>query len=285
MASAKSFILAAAAVLLLCAAQAQAAPFSRIISLYPGHTDNIISLGGAQRLIAVSENEDDAALPQLPRLTLKTGAEAIIALKPDLVLMRDLVLKQNPNLPSVLGRAGIKVIVLNTPSWDEFESYLRTLSALIGANPDEASAKLAKQKKLLAMSAAKYKNRKKPTVLVEATSKELHTCAPDSWAARLIELCGGVNAAAGAKPIRHGSAIAPWGLERTLKSAGSGLDIYLVQNGPMNVSTRSDLAKRPWYSALKKSKLAVMPERYLSRASLSSLEKGGQDLIKIFYGE
>ena len=285
MASAKNFILIAAVMLLsLCSVHAEAASFSRIVSLYPGHTDNIIALGGASRLAAISENEEDSTLPKLPRLPLKTGAEAVMALKPDLVLVRDLVSKQNPNLSKVLERAGIKVIVLNTPSWDEFDSYLRTLSAFIGVNPDEASAKLSKQRKLLAMSAAKHKSKKRPSVLVEATSKELHTCAPDSWAARLIELCGGINAASGAKPLRKGSAIAPWGLERTLKNAGK-LDIYLVQNGPMNTATISEVSKRPWYPAIKNVKTAVIPEYYLSRPSLSSLEKGGRELIKIFYGE
>lgn len=285
MASAKNFILIAAVMLLsLCSVHAEAASFSRIVSLYPGHTDNIIALGGASRLAAISENEEDSTLPKLPRLPLKTGAEAVMALKPDLVLVRDLVSKQNPNLSKVLERAGIKVIVLNTPSWDEFDSYLRTLSAFIGVNPDEASAKLSKQRKLLAMSAAKHKSKKRPSVLVEATSKELHTCAPDSWAARLIELCGGINAASGAKPLRKGSAIAPWGLERTLKSAGK-LDIYLVQNGPMNTAAISEVSKRPWYPAIKNVKTAVIPEYYLSRPSLSSLEKGGRELIKIFYGE
>ena len=32
-------------------------------------------------------------------------------------------------------------------------------------------------------------------------------------------------------------------------------------------------------------KVAYIPEYYLSRPSLTSLEKGGRELIKIFYGE
>lgn len=284
--SKKLFLAAAFLFFTICAAGAEAAQYQRIISLYPGHTDNIIALGGASRLIAISENEEESTLPSLPRLPLKTGAEEVLALRPDLVLIRAFVQKQNPELARVLERAGVKVIMLDTPSWNEFDSYLRQLAPLIGKRAADASAKLTKLKSKLAAAAAKHQSKNKPLVLVEATAKELHTCAPDSWAARLIELAGGVNAASGAKATRKGSAIAPWGLERTLKLAGSGLDIYLVQNGPMNLSTKADVERRPWYPAMKKSvKIAYIPEYYLSRPSLTCLEKGGRELIKIFYGE
>ena len=287
MAPSKKLFLAAAFIFFtLCTMEADAAQYKRIVSLYPGHTDNIIALGGSERLIAISENEEESTLPALPRLPLKTGAEAVLALHPDLVLIRALVQKQNPQLARVLERAGVKVVMMDTPSWNEFDAYLQKLAPLIGKSPQEASAKLSKLKNELATDAARYHRKKKPLVLVEATAKELHTCSPDSWASRLIALAGGVNAASGAKASRNGSAIAPWGLERTLKLAGSGLNIYLVQNGPMNMSTKAEVEKRPWYQVLKKSvKVAYIPEYYLSRSSLTSLEKGGRELIKIFYGE
>lgn len=287
MAPAKKLFLAAAFIFFtVCTAGAEAAQYKRIVSLYPGHTDNIIALGESARLIAISENEEESTLPALPRLPLKTGAEAVLALRPDLVLIRALVQKQNPQLARVLERAGVKVVMMDTPSWDEFDAYLRELAPLIGKSPQEASAKLAKLKKNLAANAAKHHRKRKPLVLVEATAKELHTCSPDSWAAKLIALAGGVNAASGARAIRNGSAIAPWGLERTLKLADSGLNIYLVQNGPMNLSTKAEVEKRPWFPALNKSvKVAYIPEYYLSRPSLTSLEKGGRELLKIFYGE
>lgn len=42
---------------------------------------------------------------------------------------------------------------------------------------------------------------------------------------------------------------------------------------------------RPWVSALKNTRVAEVPEAYLSRPSLFGLEKGGKMLIDIFYGE
>ena len=100
-----------------------------------------------------------------------------------------------------------------------------------------------------------------------------------------MELAGGVNAAAEAKPLRSGSSIAPWGLERVLKTINSGLDVYLVQQGPMNAADEASLRARPWSSALANVRAAVVPEYCLSRPSLSGLKEGGAMLIKIFYGE
>lgn len=88
---------------------------------------------------------------------------------------------------------------------------------------------------------------------MEATAKELHTCSPDSWAAKLLELAGGRNAAPDARAIRKGSAIAPYGLERILKAAAAGnIDIYMIQQGTMNASNMKTLVSRPWYPAIKR---------------------------------
>ena len=74
-------------------------------------------------------------------------------------------------------------------------------------------------------------------------------------------------------------------LERVLKTINSGLDVYLVQQGPMNAADEASLRARPWSSALANVRTAVVPEYCLSRPSLSGLKEGGAMLIKIFYGE
>ena len=259
---------------------------ARIVSLYPGHTDNIVALGGEKKLVAISKNDDDDMLPRLPRLSAKSGAEEILALKPDLVLTRGLAERQNPRLRGVLERAGVKVVSIEPPRWDGFAAYLRELAALIGGDPAAAEAKLKKIRGAIASEAAMRSKGKTPAVFVEATAKELHTCSPDSWAARLVALAGGRSAAPDAQAIRKGSAIAPYGLERILKAAAAGeIDVYLVQQGTMNAADMKSFAARPWYPAVKNITAAAMPEKELSRPSLLGLEAGGRRLIKIFYGE
>lgn len=265
-----------------------AASYKRIVSLYPGHTDNIIALGGGGRLVAISKNDAPEVLPNLPRLTMKTGAEKILALRPDLVIIRTLVEQQNPELKKVLTRSGVRVEVIDPPSWNGFDEYLMKLAPLVGSSPQKAQKKLNNLRSVIIAKTANAKKKngnKTPSVFIEATEKEIHTCAPDSWAAHLIELAGGENAAKSAVPSRKGSSIAPWGAEKALKLAASGLNIYLIQNGVMNASDRETFMKRPWSAAFKNVKVSVVRESYLSRPSLLGLEQGGKMLIKIFYEE
>ena len=157
----------------------------------------------------------------------------------------------------------------------------------MGTSPEAARKKLAALRESIAAAAkASARGKRAPRVFLEATSKELHTCAPDSWAARLIQLAGGVNAASRAVPLRKGSSLAPWGVERVLETANSGLDVYLVQQGAMNAASLEEVRERPWFTALEASaapRLAAVPESCLSRPSLLGLEKGGRLLVEIFY--
>jgi len=202
------------------------------------------------------------------------------------VLLRSLVAQVNPHLLEALERSGIAVHVIDPPSWDGFEDYLIRLAEILGTDPEEAKEKLKNLRAHIAQKAAEAarneKNNGKPRVFLEAT-RELHTCAPGSWAARLIELAGGLNIASGAVPLRGGSPLALWGVERVLEAAHSqGLDVYLVQQGPMNAVTLDEVRARPWFSALN-SRLSAAPESCLSRPSLLGLEDGGRVLIEIFY--
>jgi iron complex transport system substrate-binding protein len=258
------------------------------VSLYAGHTDNVIALGAGDKLVAVSggdESERSTLPPDVRRLPMRTGAEAILVLKPDVVLLRSLVTQVNPHLLDTLERSSITAHVIDPPSWDGFEDYLIRLAGVLGTDPKEARDKLGNLRENISISAARAAlGKNKPRVFLEATSRELHTCAPESWAARLIDLAGGLNIASEAAPLREGSPIAPWGGERILEAAGDlGFDVYLVQQGPMNAVTFGEVLSRPWFAALN-ARLAVIPESCLSRPSLLGLEEGGKMLIEILYG-
>ena len=260
-----------------------AAASPRVISLYPGHTDNAAALGAGDRIVAISHNDDADLLQGLPRLPANVAPEAILAHKPDIVLLRGLNERASPGLIPILTKAGAAVHVVEPPSWEGFEGYLRELAEILEVGPAHGLAELARIREQAA-EAAKHRT-KNPLVFMEATGREIHTCSPDSWAARLIELCGGVNAAHGAKPVRPGSAIAPWGVERAVMLAGEGLDIYLVQQGAMNASSRADVLARPWFAAFADTRLAFIEERSLSRPSLLGLERGVAALLGILYPE
>ena len=252
----------------------------RVVSLYPGHSDNIFAMGGKKILVALSENDDEDLLPDLPRLSPRDNAEKFLALKPDVIVTRSFAVRLNPNLYEILERAGVKIINSDPPSWNGFEDYLKTLGEALGLDYHGAIKKLNEIKNSGSGSSSGI------YAFVEATSKEIHTCAPDSWAANLIALAGGINAAGEAKPLRKGSGIASWGTERVLKSyENKNLDVYIIQTGAMNHATVKDFYARDWAAALKGVKVYEIPEKYLSRPSILGLEKGLEILRKIFSQE
>ena len=260
----------------------------RVISLYPGHSDNIYALSRENNiLIALSENDDNDLLQDLPRISLRANAEKLLALNPDVVITRPFAEKLNPNLYNVLKISGVKIISLEPPKWENFPDYLKTLAQELNLNPEFALQKLEIIKNNISQKAHEKiaSGKKIPVVFIESTSREIHTCTPDSWAANLIKLAGAKNYAENVQPLRNGSSVAPFGIERVLKSLDNGLNIYIIQNGAMNNTSLKDFYSRHWTEVFKTKniKVAEIPEKYLSRPSLLGLEIGGDLLLKLFY--
>jgi iron complex transport system substrate-binding protein len=262
-----------------------AAPATRIVSLYAGHSENLVALGAAERLVAVSRADDPALFPDLPRLPAKIDAERILALAPDLVLLRPLVESLSPGALATLERAGVTVVSLAPPEWESMPTYLERLGLLVGL-PDGSAAwrKALEELALVSTEAARRRGAASPVrVFLESTSRELHTCAPRSWAAHLLAVAGGENVATDLAPLREGSALAACGVERLLDYAARGLDVYLVQRGPMNDTTEEEVRARPWASGLGNARIATIPEELVSRPSLLRVTEGAKALLDLFY--
>ena len=238
-------------------------------------------MGGSELLVALSENDDADLLPELPRIPLRSGAERVLALQPDIVITRSFAVRINPNMYDVLERSGVRIAVIDPPEWDDFPQYLIELAQTLSLSPESALRKFAD---IITGIRERVPSRPAPHVFLEATGRELHTCAPDSWAARLIAIAGGVNIAGDAEALRQGSAIAPFGVERVLKNAAS-LDVYIIQTGAMNATTLTDFYAREWSGALGNVKVCEIPERYISRPSLLGLERAGELLLDTLWEE
>lgn len=265
----------------LGASQGNQAP-CRIVSLYPGHSENIVALGAGDRLIALSASDDKDLLPHLPRLPAKVGGERILSLKPDLVIVRTFTLALNPSLAKTLDQAGVRLLCLDPPLWDAFDGYLVTLADALAIDGREALARVRAIRERLGREAGRRRqDRERPRVFLEATADRLHTCAPGSWPSGLIALAGGENIAAGEG--NSTKTIMSWGVERLLKNSHLGLDIYLVQQGTMNRSTVEEIRSRPWMKAFGNVRIETIEEGLMSRPSLLGLEKGGLRLLEIFY--
>ncbi|MDR1516103.1 MAG: ABC transporter substrate-binding protein [Synergistaceae bacterium] len=247
------------------------APVDRIVSLYTAHTENLIAIGGASRLVAASSGDDPELVGDVPLLAIKPGLEQIVSLAPDLVLTRPMQVRSQEALYGRLRALGVKVLAIDPPKWEEFPDYIELLSRLIGDPSPTKAASLAKS--LLSSGAAEDGA---VGALLITNGRSLATCAPDSWAARMMALAGFRNAAAGSARAMRGGVIANFGAERIL-AADKDIDVVLLQRGAMNTMSAADFRSDPRFlslRAVRDGKVFDVSEADISRPSLLRLKMG-----------
>ncbi len=280
-----SKVSALAVVLALCCAwgASPAAAGARIISLYAGHTWNLEALGAAGMLVGVGE--DSPGLPGVPVVGARDGAEAIAALKPDLVLARPMHRNTRPGFLEQLERLGVTVVCLQPASPEELEPYWLELGRLCGR--EVAARDMARDfrqglARLDAQVAAIPRDGRK-RVFFESIHRQFKTVSPGSMAAFVLEHAGGINVAADALPVA-GSNIAHFGLER-LVALGDSLDVYLAQRGPMNPVSVEEIVSTPGFSAIgavRRGQVFLVDEALTSRPTPRLLD-GMRQVASILY--
>ena len=82
-------------------------PFSRIISLYGAHTENLFAMGGGDGLIGVAPNEDyPPEAGRKPVFSYHDDPEKFLAATPDLVLTRPMIDRGYPQFVQRLEKSG-----------------------------------------------------------------------------------------------------------------------------------------------------------------------------------
>lgn len=259
------------------------APAKRVVSLYAGHTENLIAIGAREALVAASQADDRDVVAALPRLGAKPGVEQIVALKPDLVLTRPMMARAQSDLYERLRALGVKVVAIDPPAWEEFPAYIGLLAEATVGDP----ARWREEARLATVS-ADGGDRELPGVLLITNGKTMATCAPDSWAAHVLAAAGCRNAAPNARPVSGGSAIAAFGAERMLV-ADAAIDVVLLQQGAMNALRAADVLSDPRFAsmrAVRAGRVFDIPEEDISRPSLLRLRMGVvRELAEIVQGK
>lgn len=110
-----------------------AQPPQRIVSLLPSLTETVCELGQCARLVGVDRYSNyPASVTKLPQVGggLDPNIEAIVALKPDLVLMAT-----TPQVAERLQSLGLKVLALEPKSHADVRRVIETLGLVLGV-PD-----------------------------------------------------------------------------------------------------------------------------------------------------
>ncbi|MCI5159380.1 MAG: ABC transporter substrate-binding protein, partial [Candidatus Electrothrix sp. AUS1_2] len=224
-------------------------PFQRIISLYAAHTRNLIDMGAGGQIVAIGRS--DKQMPDLPILSFRDDPERLLALKPDLVLIRPMLSRSYPQMVERLEANGVTVVSLQPTSVDEMFRYWEHLGVLSG-HQAEASKMIARFGAGLVEISRQVESipqEKRKKVYFESIHQRMKTFAPQSMAIFVLESAGGVNVAKDAVQVRT-SNIAEYGKERILAKAEQ-IDVFLAQEGRMNKVSREMIINEPGFQVIK----------------------------------
>jgi iron complex transport system substrate-binding protein len=259
-------------------------PFSRIISLYGAHTENLFALGGGDGLIGVAPGEDyPPEAIRKPVFSYHDDPEKFLAAAPDLVLMRPMIDRGYPQFVQRLEKSGITVVSLQPGTVEEMLVYWQILGILTGRREKAAAMAARFTAAVSELAALTASVSPKKRVYFEAIHAKMKTFAPDAMAVFALEAGGGVNIARDAAPVRDTN-IADYGKERILARA-SEIDVFLAQSGTMNQPTLELIKAESGFQAIravKTNQVYIIDERLVSRPTLRLLD-GIFEIGRILY--
>jgi len=227
-----------------------ARPFTRIVSLYGAHTENLFALGAGGVVVGVTRH--DADWPEAQGKTVFSyhdGLERFLAEDPDLVLIRPMIDRGYAPLVEGLERRGVTVLSLQPGTIEEMMGYWRILGALSGRRPQAEGMIAAFRQAVADFRALAPPPHQRKRVYFEAIHQRMKTFTPGSMPLFALETAGGINIAADADQVRRTN-IAYYGKERLLSRAAE-IDVYLAQRGPMNQITPASIRSEPGFEIIK----------------------------------
>jgi len=263
----------------------------RIISLLPSHTETLFALGAGSQMVGCTQNCNyPAETKNLKKVAISNpgsvSLEALVALKPDLVLLGG---NYQQRLADQLTKLKIPVLSLESQSVAEIESSMRSIAqstghAELGA---ELIGKMKQEIKALQARVKPYQKQSRPRVFYQVWDQPLMTAGPTSYIGALIGLIGGDN-------IFDDVEIAyPQVSEETLILRNPDVILLPQMNGSESDPAESllRLSKRPGWkqmNAVKNKRVYLIEDDLISRPGprvVQGLQKIAQALYPEAYQE
>lgn len=170
----------------------------RIVSLAPSNTEILYALGLNDRVVGVTKYCDyPAEATRKPKIgDMTVSAEAVIALKPDLVLAHAFV---NDAAISRLERLGLTVFAIDPKTIEQVIRDIRTVGR-ITARPKTADSVAKRMESAVTAVKAERKGRRTARVLVVIQSSPLWVAGPKTFVDEMLGLVNARNVAHDARP-------------------------------------------------------------------------------------
>lgn len=170
----------------------------RIVTLAPSLTQVVVALGAKDRLVGVSRFDELPEVAALPRVGgfVDPSVEAVLALKPDLLLVQPAPGNQRP--VEKLAELGVPVLALPLHTVAQTYASMRAVGLALGLD-EQAKAQVAAIEETRTRVRREAKARTRPRVLFVYQWQPLVVAGPGTFAHELLQDAGGVNAAERAK--------------------------------------------------------------------------------------
>jgi len=166
----------------------------RVVTLAPSLSELLLALGAGDRLVGVTRFDDDPRTAGLPRVGGYNDPEpeAVLALKPDLVLAQPAPANRGP--VETLGRIGVAIETFPLANIGDIEDALTGVGALLGLSgkAHELRAQIEAHRREVRAASARLTH---PRVLLVFGLDPLVVSGEHSFAGELLQDAGGVNAA------------------------------------------------------------------------------------------
>lgn len=176
-------------------------PAQRIIALAPSITELVYAAGAGSKLVGVSEYSD---YPEAAKNIPRVGDAAHIDIEHILLLKPDLILGWRSGGHSVelarLEKLGFKVFVMEPLKLADIPRLLRTLGKFAGTR---AAAETAAEdfENRLQWLRKRFSDKRPVTVFYEIWHEPLMTVNREHLISDVLNVCGGVNIYANARPL------------------------------------------------------------------------------------
>jgi iron complex transport system substrate-binding protein len=223
-----------------------AAPAQRVISLAPSNTEILFALGAGKQVVGREEMSDYPAeakdVSSIGSAFQKINTEAIVALRPDLILAAEI---NSPEQVKALEDLKLTVYYLPNPkTFDELYTNLATVGKLTGRSAEAAKLNESLKARYDAVMQKLSQAKNAPTVFYEIDATDPtkpYTSGPGTFIDLVITLAGGKNIGGELK-----DAFAQISSEELVKQNPN----LIVLGDALYGVTPESLAQRPGWNAL-----------------------------------
>ena len=161
----------------------------RVVAMIPSHTETLCAINACDKLVGVdSYSNFPAIIKKLPKLgnAFEPNLEAIVALKPDLVLT-----DESSDLAGALRQLGIPVYAGTAQTFDEVFEKFTVLGELLNRETQAALLNGRVQGRIRAIS--ERASQLEPTTVYYEIDPTPYSAGPNSYIGTLLSRAGGQN--------------------------------------------------------------------------------------------